>query len=217
MLEKPTLKRVGLKQGRFGSRCKQSRSNSFFELSSRPRTKVFIYTFSSLLPSTSPFLCNLAFLVPTVGIKLLSEHLQTICTHAESTYPEECCGVILGYLTDGGKIAVEVVPTANAWNTEGANFPDHDPLNSPKTRYAIASRLLLQLQREGRDRDLNIIGIYHSHPNYPPTPSECDRLYAWSEYSYIIVSVQNGKASEFQSWSLDEYHQFQSETIEQIT
>jgi len=51
LLEKPTLKRVGLKQRRFGSRCKQSRSNSFFGLSSRPRTKVFIYTFSSLLPS----------------------------------------------------------------------------------------------------------------------------------------------------------------------
>jgi len=61
-LEKPTLKRVGLKQGRFGSRCKQSRYNSFFELRFRPRTKVFIYTFSSLLAST--FLCNFVYLTP---------------------------------------------------------------------------------------------------------------------------------------------------------
>ncbi|MBD2625904.1 hypothetical protein [Trichormus variabilis] len=50
----------------------------------------------------------------------------------------------------------------------------------------------------------------------PAIPSECDRLYAWPEYSYIIVSVQNGKACELQSWSLDENHQFQAETIEDI-
>ncbi|MCC5607418.1 M67 family metallopeptidase [Nostoc sp. CHAB 5834] len=150
-------------------------------------------------------------------IKLSQEHLQTIRTHAESTYPEESCGMILGYLANGGKVVVEVIPTENAWNTEAAaEFSGKRTAESKKRQYAIAPEVMLKTQREARDKSLNIIGIFHSHPDHPAIPSECDRLYAWQGYSYIIVSVQNGKAGELQSWSLDEHHQFQAEAIENI-
>jgi proteasome lid subunit RPN8/RPN11 len=75
---------------------------------------------------------------------------------------------------------------------------------------------MLQTQKAARNRNLNIIGIYHSHPNYPAIPSEWDRIYAWPEYSYVILSVQNTQAGELQSWTLDDHHQFQAETIELI-
>ncbi|OUL36419.1 hypothetical protein BV372_07470 [Nostoc sp. T09] len=149
-------------------------------------------------------------------LQLLPEHLQIIRTHAESTYPEECCGIILGHAMSEGKTVVEVMPTENAWNTEAADFPYDDTTESQRRRYAIAPQVMLQAQREARDRSLNIIGIYHSHTDAPPIPSECDRLYAWPEYSYIIVSVQKGKAETLQSWSLDDTHQFQPETIKNI-
>ncbi|MBD2383852.1 Mov34/MPN/PAD-1 family protein [Cylindrospermum sp. FACHB-282] len=149
-------------------------------------------------------------------IKLLPEHRQIIRTHAESIYPEECCGIMLGSLASGCKTVVEVIPTVNAWNTEAADFA-HDPREySTRRRYAIAPQIMLQTQRDARNRNLNIIGIYHSHPDYPAIPSEWDRLYAWTEYSYIIISVQNRKAGELQSWTLDDSHQFQAETIEYI-
>ncbi|AFZ22948.1 putative metal-dependent protease of the PAD1/JAB1 superfamily [Cylindrospermum stagnale PCC 7417] len=151
-----------------------------------------------------------------VRIKLLPEHQQVIRTHAESTYPDECCGIMLGYLASGCKTVVEVIPTANAWNTEAADFADEPTEYSNRRRYAIAPGFMLQAQRDARNRNLNIIGIYHSHPDYPAIPSEWDRLYAWTEYSYIIVSVQNRKAGELNCWSLDESHQFQAETIESI-
>jgi proteasome lid subunit RPN8/RPN11 len=75
---------------------------------------------------------------------------------------------------------------------------------------------MLQTQKEARNRNLNIIGIYHSHPNYPAIPSEWDRIYAWTEYSYVILSVQKGQAGELQSWTLDDKHQFQPEKIAHI-
>lgn len=53
-------------------------------------------------------------------IKLSQEHLQTIRTHAESTYPDEYCGLILGYVANDSKTVVEVRPTENAWNAEAA-------------------------------------------------------------------------------------------------
>ncbi|BAY08106.1 Mov34/MPN/PAD-1 family protein [Calothrix sp. NIES-2098] len=149
-------------------------------------------------------------------LQVLREHLQNIRTHAQSTYPDECCGIIFGHTTSEGKTVVEVMPTENAWNTESANFPDDRTDETQRRRYAIAPQVMLQAQREARDRALNIIGIYHSHPDAPAIPSECDRLYAWPEYSYIIVSVQKGKAETLQSWSLDDTHQFQPEVIQHI-
>jgi proteasome lid subunit RPN8/RPN11 len=149
--------------------------------------------------------------------KIHPEQLKIISSHAENTYPEECCGVILGYLDDESKTVVEVIPTVNAWNREAENFIEISTGHNQKDRYAIAPQTMLQLQREARDRNLNIIGIFHSHPDHPAFPSQSDRLYAWPLYSYIIVSVINGKASEILSWSLNEQHQFQAEAIEYIT
>ena len=147
-------------------------------------------------------------------LKLQPEHLQTMRTHAESTYPEECCGIILGYQASSGKTVVEVMSTDNAWSPEAADFPDDGMAYSQRRRYAIAPLVMLQAQKEARDRHLNIIGIYHSHPDYPAMPSEFDRLYAWQEYSYIIVSVQKGIAADIKSWCLDDSHQFQDEVIQ---
>ncbi|MDF5709804.1 MAG: M67 family metallopeptidase [Nostoc sp. S4] len=150
-------------------------------------------------------------------IGLSQEHLQTIRTHAEKIYPEECCGIMLGYVANEGKTTVEVMPTENAWNTEaGAEFSGERTAESKKRQYTIAPQVMLQAQKQARDRSLSIIGIFHSHPDCSAIPSECDRVYAWQGYSYIIVSVQNGKATEVRSWSLDNTHQFQAEAIENI-
>ncbi|GAX44420.1 Mov34/MPN/PAD-1 family protein [Tolypothrix sp. NIES-4075] len=154
-------------------------------------------------------------------IKLSQEQLQIIRTHAENTYPQECCGIIIGYMALG-KTVVEVMLTENVWSIEtAADFPTDakkdgktpDVLNKSR-RYTIAPEIMLKVQKDARDRSLNIIGIYHSHPDNPAIPSESDRVQAWQEYSYIIVSVPNGKAGELKSWYLDDTHQFQQEAIE---
>ncbi|MCL1471111.1 M67 family metallopeptidase [Argonema antarcticum] len=147
-------------------------------------------------------------------IKLQLHHLQGIRTHAESTYPEECCGIVVGHSGDDGKTVVEIWATENAWSAEAADdFPEGEGEASKKRRYAIAPGDMLKAQRQARDRSLNIIGIYHSHPDNPAIPSEMDRAIAWPVYSYIIVSVPQSKAGELQSWCLDDSHQFQPEEI----
>lgn len=151
-------------------------------------------------------------------IRLTVEHLRLICTHAERTYPYECCGLLIGKLSQDDKILVEAIATENGWNpTAAADFQAIDPslnLGTEKnTYYTIAPEVILKVQKEARDRQLDIIGVYHSHPNHPATPSEFDRACAWQTYSYIIISVLQGKAGEVLSWSLDDNHQFRSEEI----
>jgi proteasome lid subunit RPN8/RPN11 len=133
------------------------------------------------------------------------------------TYPEECCGLFLGIPNDDHKIVQEIWPTQNSWQD---SFPELEhrqtivQLNlSKRNRFSIAPQEMLQAQKEARSRHLDIIGIYHSHPDHPAIPSEFDRAIAWSEYSYIIVSVEKGQANELLSWKFDQQHLFQPEII----
>lgn len=142
-----------------------------------------------------------------------SDRLQSITNHAEHSYPRECCGLLLGTQGGDSKTVVEVWPAENAWRDEAEEYWPEDNDLTEERRYAIAPELMLKAMKEGRERSLSVIGIYHSHPNNPARPSEFDRLYAWQEYSYLIVSVVGGETREILSWSLGDRHQFKSEKI----
>ncbi len=148
---------------------------------------------------------------PAVALHLSSTHLQAIQAHAQSTYPEECCGLMVGRVTAEGNVLASVVPVENVW-APGVDdgFPE---LASKRKRYWIAPEVMLAEMRQAREQDLAIVGIYHSHPDHPAIPSECDRQYAWPQYSYLIVSVHQGQAVDYQSWNLDDHDQFQPEPI----
>ncbi|MDQ2100897.1 MAG: M67 family metallopeptidase [Tychonema bourrellyi B0820] len=146
-------------------------------------------------------------------IALSDSHILSIRTHAENTYPEECCGLLLGTIASNIKTLVEVWPTKNAWSAEAEhNWPEQKVLTE-KRRYAISPADMLKAMKDARDRNLEIIGIYHSHPDCAAVPSECDRTLAWPQYSYIIVSVQQGRSEDLRSWSLDTESNFQAEEI----
>jgi proteasome lid subunit RPN8/RPN11 len=143
--------------------------------------------------------------------------LKIIYTHAESVYPEECCGILLGQLDELGRAVIEVIPTVNTWDQPKLVDPLNIDIEIERTkhsRYSIAPKDIFLAQKRARDLNLDIIGFFHSHPDYPAIPSICDRDQAWEVYSYPIVSVINGKASTIKSWLLDSSGVFQSEQIQ---
>ena len=158
---------------------------------------------------------------------LSSAQQQEIRAEAERCYPEECCGILLGQLErrhenhDAQKTVIEVRPTLNAWSDSVAielaaleiSVSRYAASAARRDRYWIDPHDLLQAQREARDRSLQIIGIYHSHPDHPAMPSETDRLLAWPDYSYLILSVEQGQVVQLLSWQLDALHQFESEVM----
>ena len=153
-----------------------------------------------------------------IMIYLSPSQLQQIETHAQTSYPEECCGLLLGTIEGDHPRVIEVRETENAWTpnimegVENAVSSEHQPL-SRKNRFSIDPYVLLQVQKEIRDRNLNIIGIYHSHPDHPAIPSAFDREIAWPDYSYIIASLRKGKVTEIKSWKLQDNQQFAPENI----
>ena len=109
--------------------------------------------------------------------------------HGETDYPREACGLIGGLVEDGRRVAVQVVPMRN-------------PGDLPRNRYRIDPDAFLRAERQ-LDRDgLEIVGVYHSHPDAPARPSTYDRDCAWPSLSYVIVAVAAGKAQELHSWTL---------------
>ncbi len=117
--------------------------------------------------------------------------LDEIRAHAVSTYPEECCGFLIGKETDSH--TVEQVMRARNVASE-----------SRTTRYTIDPPALLAAERKASASGMTILGYYHSHPDHPSVPSEFDRSHAWASYSYLIIRVFRGEPADFRSWRLTE-------------
>jgi proteasome lid subunit RPN8/RPN11 len=116
----------------------------------------------------------------------------SIRAHGEETYPYECCGVLLGHFGDNGTKVV--TGAAQCGNTRE---------DSPRNRYQIDPKELIRIQREGRERGEEIVGFYHSHPDHPARWSATDLAEAhWFGCSYVITSVEQGKATETNAFVL---------------
>jgi proteasome lid subunit RPN8/RPN11 len=149
---------------------------------------------------------------------LTENHVQTLRCHAAEVYPKECCGLLLGTRQpqDGENIHAvqQVYATPNVWGKHLTDLgPPEQQAATAHRRYRIDPDAMLQAQRHARTNGWDIIGIYHSHPNAAAVPSEWDRAWAWPQYSYVIVSVENGTARDLQSWCLDTHHEFLPERL----
>jgi proteasome lid subunit RPN8/RPN11 len=147
-----------------------------------------------------------------VPLILTSDLIQQLENHARSTYPDECCGVLVGQRIGDIAQVVIVHPVLNAWSPDCLPTQDKIP-HSPRDRYSIDPADLLAIMQSSRAAGLAIIGIYHSHPDHVALPSECDRQLAWPEYCYIIVSVIAGTITDRRGWQLDAHQQFREVKI----
>lgn len=110
---------------------------------------------------------------------------ETIRSHGEATYPHECCGVLLGHATGDANVVCETTPTENI-RTDSAH-----------NRYQIDPAELIRIVRRGRERGLDVVGFYHSHPDHPAQWSKTDLAEAhWLGCSYVITSVEGREHAE---------------------
>ena len=129
-----------------------------------------------------------------------------VIAHGEETYPHECCGFLFGSDKGDRRQISEYLSVENR-RTENR-----------ERRFQIAPEDYLKAERYADEQGLELLGIYHSHPDHPAIPSEHDRRQAIPFFSYFIVSVMKGEGLVLRSWLLDKDFQFQEEIItESIT
>ena len=125
-------------------------------------------------------------------LKIPQNILREIYDHTEASYPNECCGLMVGTMSEGLR-TVHTFRKCKNLNTERA-----------RDRYELDPLDMLRTEREFTNTELSIIGIYHSHPDHPSRPSQTDTDRAWPDYSYVIISVQKGTVASANSWELNE-------------
>jgi proteasome lid subunit RPN8/RPN11 len=115
---------------------------------------------------------------------------RDMVAHAEATYPNECCGVMLGSVDE-----IKIVQQAVAL--------DNVAQGSQRARYELAPEDLIGANRAARERGLDLIGIYHSHPDCDAYFSETDLKNSYPWYSFVVLSVQDGRFHHANSWLPD--------------
>src|SRR5271154_3407989 len=133
---------------------------------------------------------------------------EALRAHGEETYPNECCGVLLGKNLAGEGNHVQQIIRAGNTRTDSAH-----------NRYHIAPQELVKIQRVGRERGMDIVGFYHSHPDHPAQWSATDFAEAhWLGCSYVITAVEKGNARQTNSFLLtgtdEETKSFENEQME---
>lgn len=132
-------------------------------------------------------------------LALSKELLDQIHAHGERAYPEEGAGFLIG---SDGKVE-DILPLENA-REDGARH----------NRFLITPEAYLNAEVTADRLGLSLIGVFHSHPDHPNRPSEYDREWAQPFFSYIITSVNEGKAAGSRSWRLlEDRSEFEEEEI----
>lgn len=105
---------------------------------------------------------------------------------AASAYPAEACGLLVGREAESIVDVVRLAPAGN--RAARANRYDVDPLD------------LLAAVRAARSDGLDVVGVWHSHPNHPAVPSRTDAEEAWQGLSYVILAFDTAGAGALRSW-----------------
>ena len=122
------------------------------------------------------------------------EQLAALRQHVEATYPYEGGGLLIGRTDEGGrKVVTEIKP-----------FENQRAIEDQHNRILITDQMYREGEAYADGKDLLLIGFFHSHPDHSARPSEFDREHALPWWSYVIVSVQQGKAADVLSWELKE-------------
>ncbi len=123
-------------------------------------------------------------------LKIGAGDVGNIHEHAKEAYPEECAGAMVGMNLEGHKIVVDV------WRAENTHGEERS------RRFLIEPLKVKEFEERAAERDMDVLGFYHSHPDHPAQPSEYDREHAWPGYSYVIASVSGPSVAEMRSWTL---------------
>lgn len=135
-------------------------------------------------------------------LKIGAGDVKHIHAHAREAYPEECAGALVGMDVGETKIVVDV------WRAENTHEDDRS------RRFLIEPWQIKEFEERTRERDMDLLGFYHSHPDHPAEPSEYDREHAWPYYSYVIASVGKDEVQDMRSWVLrDDRSGYDEETI----
>lgn len=121
------------------------------------------------------------------------ELLEELSLHLEAAYPDEGAGFLIGDIQSDVRQVRMILPLPNAREAEAR-----------RNRFLITPQDYAQAEQHAAQAGLDVLGVFHSHPDSPNIPSEFDRQWALPYFAYLITTVNQGKASSHRVWLLNE-------------
>lgn len=119
--------------------------------------------------------------------------LDLIHRHGEKAYPDEGAGLLLGKSNGSRKRVEDILVMDNAREKPAR-----------RRRYLVTAEDYMRGEDEAARRGLEVLGVFHSHPDHPNRPSQFDLEWAMPWFSYLITGVDAGQALSSRSWRLSE-------------
>ena len=120
---------------------------------------------------------------------IVSENVAVyIQNHGRETYPNECCGALIGNNNVVGKCF---------------SLPNKTE-EEPRRRFFVSPDDYRAAEQRATKFGHELIGFYHSHPDHPAHPSQYDLDHAWPMFAYVIIAVEKGEPGVMTSWRLRE-------------
>ena len=136
----------------------------------------------------------------SLSVEISREALENMINDLEGAYPDEGCGFLFGR----DEVVRNIVEARKVVNSKEGD---------KRRRFEVQPIDYMKAELYADENNLQLVGIYHSHPNHPARPSETDLKQAFPVFSYIIVSVNDGKAGDITSWQLNDSGDFEEEKI----
>ena len=121
-------------------------------------------------------------------IRIEAEPWAAMVSHARATYPNECCGAMLGSIDGEQKLVRVALAVENAF------------AGAQAARYELRPEDLLAADKAARERKMDLVGIYHSHPDCDAYFSQTDLRNSCPWYSFVVLSIQQGEFHHANSW-----------------
>ena len=121
-------------------------------------------------------------------IRIGAEAWQAMVAHARETYPNECCGAMIGSIGSEEKNVSVAMRLENAF------------AGAQAARYELRPEDLLAADKAARERHLDLIGIYHSHPDCDAYFSKTDLQNSCPWYSFVVLSIHKGEFDHANCW-----------------
>lgn len=125
------------------------------------------------------------------SISFSAESWRELRALSEKSYPFEGCGLLVGPLSAGEKVVTKILELRNALRDEGRGRFD----------FSFSADEFMRAQMSAEKENLDVVGIYHTHPDHPPRPSKTDEsqpmLAGWVN---VIASVHGGNFKQAKAW-----------------
>ena len=117
-------------------------------------------------------------------IILNQEQIDILIEHSTKSHPNESCAMLLGTYDN------------QQWNVKEVFLTNN--MEKSETNFTISPEELLHGHQLAEKKQLELVGVFHSHPNSSAIPSDTDKKFMkGNPVPWIIHSVMNNDIAAF--------------------